>query len=611
MSVAPADMMDMLDFDGAVRMSLAESVCGGPLPGEINVDLFAGGGGATQGMEDAGLLVHECVNHSEVAVLTHARNHPRTNHRLGDVWAEAPASVVRGADGKPRPVGVLWASPDCRHFSRARGAAPVSGRVRSLAWVVIKWARELDERHRPRIIMVENVPEFLEWGPTRARTDEHGRAVRDAQGRTVLEPVPGRKGQTFKRWAAMLRRLGYKVEWRVMDAADFGAACRRKRLYVIARRDGHAPAWPEASAARGKAADARCAADVIDWTDLGRSIFERERPLADKTLARIGEGIRRYVINSPRPFCLRVTQTGGGWHVADVRRPLPTQTTRQDLAVVTPVLGVLRRNGQGRDVLEPMATIAAGGMHQGLVCPVVAAFRGNAVPRAADELLPTITAGNGPGRGAGAGHAIGMATPVIATTGYGERNGQRPRCQSVETTMTTCVGAAKQALVCPVALAFYGAESGGRDVLQPMGTVTTHDRHGVACAAVGDETPPMSPEMRRRALAVAGLLVRLGVARADADGLVYVSLPDANQPGLVVRRPMVDILFRMLKPRELAAAMGFPETYIWPATQREAVRLIGNAVSPVQAAALVRANLPRVGARVAAGVDAGRVGGVA
>jgi DNA (cytosine-5)-methyltransferase 1 len=595
-TVSPADMMDMLDFESAARLSLAESVCGGPLPGEINVDLFAGGGGATQGMEDAGLLVHECVNHSEVAVLTHARNHPRTNHRLGDVWAEAPGSVIRGADGKPRPVGVLWASPDCRHFSRARGAAPVSGRVRSLAWVVIKWARELDERHRPRIIMVENVPEFLEWGPTRARTDEHGRAVRDAQGRTVLEPVPGRKGQTFRRWAAMLRRLGYKVEWRVMDAADFGAACRRKRLYVIARRDGHAPAWPEASAARGKAADARCAADVIDWTDLGRSIFERERPLADKTLARIGEGIRRYVINSPRPFCLRVTQTGGGWHVADVLRPMPTQTTRQDLAVVTPVLGVLRRNGQGRDVQEPMATIAAGGMHQGLVCPMVLSAGGptcRAVP--ASEPMGTVLTRD---------HRA-VAMPVIMHNTTGHTGG------TMEQPLPTVTTGGQSGLVCPVALAFYGAESGGRDVLEPLGTVTTHDRHGIVAAAVGEQTLTMSPEMRRRALAVAGLLVRLGVAVADADGLVYVSLHDANQPGLVVRRPMVDILFRMLKPRELAAAMGFPETYIWPATQREAVRLIGNAVSPVQAAALVRANLPRVGARVAAGVDAGRVGGVA
>jgi DNA (cytosine-5)-methyltransferase 1 len=479
----------------------------GLAPNEIIVDLFCGGGGATQGIEQAGYVVSECVDHCPTAIATHQANHPATNHRRGDVWENPPEMVAAG-----RPVGLLWASPDCRHFSRARGAAPVSRRVRDLAWVVTEWATSLPPA-APRVILVENVPEFVTWGPLRRKRDANNKPMSDAQGRALMEPVPERRGVTFKRWVRTLERAGYKVEWKVLDAADFGAASRRKRLFVMARRDGQPIVWPEvthgcsqsdgrwasgdqrsgvgeatARLGRGRRSNRdrsarqigtsdwtrrehdkgqghgqqRCnssgsrdaasagqarqnrglgvqvprhsrrrAADIIDWSDLGTSIFERERPLKDKTLARIAEGVRRYVLNDPAPFLLRVTQTGGG---------------------------------------------AGGGWH------------------VSHSPAPTITTG---------GHA---------------------------------------ALVAALMLKFYGNETGGQSAKLPLGTVTTLDRHAVVCVVL--------------------------------DGQQYV---------------IVDILFRMLKPKELAAAMAFPAHYVWPRTQREAVRLIGNAVSPVMSEALTLA----------------------
>lgn len=721
MSVAAVTGLDCLPFAQAAADRLRASSLGCLLHGEIVVDLFAGGGGATCGIEAAGLVVHECVNHSATAIETHAANHPETNHRCGDVWGNAPEAVANG-----RPVGLLWASPDCRHFSRARGAAPVSGRVRSLAWVAVKWAKELPARQKPRIIIIENVAEFIEWGPTRAKVDERGRAMTDPQGRTLLEPVPERKGETFRKWVRALKREGYEVDWRVLDAAQPyvgnslpGAACRRKRLFVIARRDGMPVCWPEvvdvessqnedagswsdletasgagdqpagkcaaarvsdrhsaASAhdaanrrrcgdrigpdARGSvdsgsgrienAGDAvqrrgrssagrdgaprsgrgesrqlsgahgRCAADIIDWTDLGSSIFDRKKPLAEKTLARIAEGIRRYVLNDPAPFVLRVTQTGGaavGGSVRSVRESVPTQTTRQDLAVATPIVTRMA-NGNG-----------SGGT----------ARRGRgATPMT--EGLPTIHAG---------GNAFGMATPLLATVGYGERSGQRPRVAQVHELLGTCVNGVKQGLVSPVLMHNTTGHTGGRvdgtlptvttggqtgmvsPLLAPMtmsaggpeckaepadrtlGTVLTRDHRAMVAPVLTtlrqntgptrvDEVGGMNTVTASGTHAglVAALMVKFygnesGAHRADAS-LGTVTTKDRHALVCVMidgtEYVIVDILFRMLKPSELADAMGFPASYVWPKTQREAVKLIGNAVSPPMAEALVRGVLP-------------------
>lgn len=625
------------------------------LQGEIVVDLFAGGGGATCGIEAAGLVVHECVNHSATAIETHAANHPETNHRCGDVWGNAPEAVANG-----RPVGLLWASPDCRHFSRARGAAPVSGRVRSLAWVAVKWAKELPARQKPRIIIIENVAEFIEWGPTRAKVDERGRAMTDPQGRTLLEPVPERKGETFRKWVRSLKREGYEVDWRVLDAAQPyvgnslpGAACRRKRLFVIARRDGMPVCWPEVADGRldddqagrdvavrlreagsrrehdahqtasprqpsvsgvRSGSTARCAADIIDWTDLGSSIFDRKKPLADKTLARIAEGIRRYVLNDPAPFVLRVTQTGGagvGGSVRSVRENVPTQTTRQDLAVATPIVtkmygGERRSFVGGQRVDRPLGS-----------------------PTTVDH------------------HAL--ATPLLATVGYGERAGQRPRVAQVHELLGTCVNGVKQGLVSPVLMHNTTGHTGGRvdgtlptvttggqtgmvsPLLAPMtmsaggpeckaepadrtlGTVLTRDHRALVAPVLTtlrqntgptrvDEVGGMNTVTASGTHAglVAALMVKFygnesGAHRADAS-LGTVTTKDRHALVCVMidgtEYVIVDILFRMLKPSELADAMGFPASYVWPKTQREAVKLIGNAVSPPMAEALVRGVLP-------------------
>jgi DNA (cytosine-5)-methyltransferase 1 len=685
---------DALPFAQGEVDRLRGSSLGSLLKGEIVVDLFAGGGGATCGIEAAGLVVHKCVNHSELAIATHAANHPATNHRCGDVWGNAPVAVAAG-----RPVGLLWASPDCRHFSRARGAAPVSGRVRSLAWVVVKWAKDLPERQKPRVVIVENVAEFIEWGPTRAKLDDRGGEVKDPQGRVMLEPVPERKGETFRRWVRALRREGYTVDWRVLDAAQPyvgntlpGAACRRKRLFVIARRDGMPVCWPEGnSAARGKeevqdgdgtqlrrdsargvrsddpsagrqhnpdqrdagnrrrtpgqgqgavgdgasqgrlregvgthreggtgwrsndvaglrGGVARCAADIIDWSDLGSSIFDRKKPLAEKTLARIAEGIRRYVVNDPAPFVLRVTQTGGGGGVGgsvrSVAEAMPTQTTRQDLAVATPIVtrmangngpGNKARGGRGATPMgEPLQTLHAGGNAFGMATPILSRCGGNGgvaggdarptgaggaeggvlaamtmsaggpeckaepVDRTlgtvltrdhralvaallmhntthhqggrADGVLPTVTTGG----------QTGLVAPVLATL----RQNTGPT--RVDEAMNTVTASGTHAgLVAALMVKFYGNESGAHRPDAAMGTVTTKDRHGLVCVLI--------------------------------DGAEYV---------------IVDILFRMLKPSELADAMGFPVGYIWPKTQRECVKLIGNAVSPPMAEALVRSQFP-------------------
>lgn len=613
----------IFDFTAAQREQLAASALGSLAPDERVVDLFCGAGGWGDGLAALGIRTDFAVNHDPVAIEFHARNHPHCVHHTGDAWRTKPRDVVGSAK-----VGLLLASAACTTHSRARGSAPVSKRVHMLGTCILRWMKDT----APRVVLVENVAEWMDWGPLIEKRDERGRVVRDAQGRAVWTHDPARKGTKWRWWLRQAKRLGYALEFGVFDASDFGSASRRKRLFVILRRDGQPIVWPEkthgkegaqakadgsrvcAAAAAGITVEAtakrtieggfgarrgdrqtrgedqgvpthhrspgcliphRAAHEVIDWSDLGTSIFDRKKPLADKTLARICEGIRRFVLNDPAPFILRVTQTGagGGWKVSSADAPLPTQTTRQDLAVATPVVQV---------------------------------FRGNAIATPPGQPLPTITAGNGAGRGGGAGHAIGMATPIITPCGGPKREPSRVAdlfntvltredrglcCpiiapqntdvygQRVDAPGPTITTKGHQSLIAPVLnyfrsgggqhsdvrdpllgmtaqgthaalvaalfVKFYGNESGGADPRKPLGTVTTVDRHGLVCCVL--------------------------------DGEPFV---------------VVDILFRMLRPAELARAMGFRDDYIWPTTQRDAVRLIGNAVSPPMARALAGAVLP-------------------
>lgn len=312
----------------------------------IIVDLFAGGGGASTGIEAAlGRPVDVAINHSETALAVHRANHPDTQHIPSDIWEVDPFLATRG-----RPVDVLWASPDCTHHSRAKGGKPRSKKIRSLAHVVTQWARAV----QPRCIFVENVQEFAEWGPL----DEEG------------HPIKTRKGEEFARWCGELRLLGYSVDFRVLDASEYGAPTRRKRLFVVARYDGQPAVWPEPTHGPGLK-PYRTAAECIDWSLPCPSIFERKRPLAEKTLWRVAQGIKRYVLEDPAPFLLKFQQNSVGQTIAE---PMHTvMAGAQRFGMVSPTLiqtGYGEREGQAPrtlDIEAPLGTVVAGGQKHALV----------------------------------------------------------------------------------------------------------------------------------------------------------------------------------------------------------------------------------------------------
>jgi DNA (cytosine-5)-methyltransferase 1 len=321
---------------------------------ELVVDSFAGGGGASTGIAMAlGRDPDLAINHDPIAIAMHAANHPATKHYLESVWKVDPVEACAG-----RPVGLAWFSPDCRHHSRAKGGKPREKKIRGLAWVVTRWARAV----RPRVLVVENVEEFESWGPL------------DSTG----HPVRARAGETFRAWIKKLRSYGYHVEWRSLVAADFGAPTTRRRLFLVARCDGQPIVWPEPTHGRGRAHAWRPAADIIDWSLPCPSIFERTRPLADATLRRIAEGIRRYVLEVAQPFIVR-----GG--VA----PTLIQTGYGEREGQTPRVPGLEK---------PLGTVVAGGSKHALVAAFVTKHYGSppdrfrAVGHALTVPLSTVTA---------------------------------------------------------------------------------------------------------------------------------------------------------------------------------------------------------------------------
>jgi len=326
------------------------------LPGELIVDLFAGGGGASQGIYQAtGRHPDIAINHDPVAVAVHKRNHPDTLHYCESIWKVRPEDAC-GA----RSVGLLWASPDCRHFSRAAGGRPKWKSVRSLPGVVLTWAT----RVRPRVIVVENVREMLGWGPL----------LDDGT------PCPRRIGLSFKTWAGRLRGLGYRVEWRELCAADFGAPTIRTRLVIVAARDGAPVRWPAATHSRAPSLlehPWRTAAECIDWSLPARSIFERPRPLKEATLRRVAEGVVRYVLKPERPY---IVQGGGAAHLipithqgrnrgSSLKSPLPTLTcaNRGEQALVVAFMAQHNGGVIGRPMSEPISTLTTHACQQQLV----------------------------------------------------------------------------------------------------------------------------------------------------------------------------------------------------------------------------------------------------
>ena len=597
------------------------------LGNELIIDNFAGGGGTSTGLEAAfGRPVDIAINHDPEALAMHALNHPHTKHLCESVWDVDPIVVTSN-----RPVGLVWLSPDCKHFSKAKGGKPVEKKIRGLAWVTMRWAAKC----KPRIIMLENVEEFQTWGPL----------LVDAEGNH--RPDPAKRGKTFQSFIRQLRSHGYEVEYRELRASDHATPTIRKRFFLVARRDGLPICWPEAThgapnspaVLARKLLPHRTAAECIDWSLDCPSIFDRKRPLAEATLRRIAKGIMRYVVNADQPFI--VGQGGPIYSGKPVptSQPFGTLTTENHRALVVPSIVPVTHQGGDRSesIHEPFRTITG-------------AQRGE--------------------------KALAVATMV--QTGYGERAGQAPRALDIEKPLGTVVsGAAKAALVTAFLTEHANASvqrvmdlkkplnticaqvkgghhalvsahitkfrtgATGSDLAAPLPTITAGPKEnpagaahalglitsnliklrGTSNAAATDE--PMgtiSAQGQHHAEVRAFLLKYYG---ADQDPRMEEPLHTVTSKdrfGLVtvqgVDYQIVDIGLRMLAPHELYKAQGFPDDYIIteipdpsllfvdgeqahadprvlpriPLSKSSQVRMCGNSVCPPLAEALIRAN---------------------
>lgn len=349
---------------------------------EIIIDSFAGGGGASVGIEMAtGRPVDIAINHDPEAIAMHKANHPYTKHYCENIWEVDPVKVVAG-----RPVGLMWASPDCTHHSKARGGKPREKNIRGLAWVVLKWAAKV----KPRVIMLENVEEFVDWGPLRKG-----------------KPIKSKKGRTFQQWKSQLEALGYNVDYRELRACDYGAPTTRKRFFLIARRDGRPIVWPEPThgdperleVISGLQKPWRTAAEIIDWSIPCPSIFTRKRPLAENTMRRIARGIQKFVIDNPKPFIICTGQTGGGDRSWSVNEPLSTIVSKAEHCLITPFLAqyhseTTKDKVRGQEVNKPIMTLDAANRY-GLVAAFITKFYKTGIGQDMREPLHTITTSPG------------------------------------------------------------------------------------------------------------------------------------------------------------------------------------------------------------------------
>jgi DNA (cytosine-5)-methyltransferase 1 len=632
---------------------------------EICVDYFAGGGGASTGMDEvlakAGRHVNIAINHDAEAIAMHKANHPKAEHYVEDVF---DIDIVKAVAG--RRIGFAWYSPDCTFHSKARGGKPFrdrnkARRTRGLAWVIHKHVKQLGKL-APRIVAMENVQEFADWGPL------------DDQGKIIQI----KRGQTFRKWCRQLQNLGYELDMWELQGCDYGAPTTRERLFIVGRRDGLPIVKPEATHGPGLK-PYRTAAECINWQLPCPSIFERKKPLAENTLRRIAEGIRRFVINSADPFIVPVSHAGDS-RVHDSNEPLRTITAsrRGDFAIAQPVIvGVGGRRGQSAPlpVTRPYPTITAKG-DAAIITPFVTKFRQNSVGTPLNEPLHTITSGGDMERPAGAAHAMGLVTPLLVgidnksngardawnpedplrtiTTEnrfaavapvlvprYGERPGQAPRARSPQLPLPTIVTTDNGA---QVVTAYLAKQNGvgekivlGQDVRGPTHTITTKDQKAVVTShllkfrqhsAGQDMREPMHTittgggSSAGHFAEVRALLIKYyseggqwgslkqpldTITTKDRLGLVTVTIKGEEYA-------IVDIGLRMLTPRELYRAQGFPENYkiekgvlvagrrknpgrelrsrkTMRFTKTAQVRMCGNSVCPPVAAAIMEAQL--------------------
>lgn len=437
------------------------------------IDNFAGGGGASTGIEHAlSRPVDVAINHDAEAVAMHLANHPTTKHYCQSIMAVDPLEATGGA-----PVALAWFSPDCKHHSKAKGGKPREKNIRDLAWVVVHWAERLLKAKRDgsaaiQVLMLENVEEFRQWGPL----DEDG------------QPIKERKGEEFDLWVRRLKRLGYKVEFRELRACDYGAPTSRKRLYLIARRDGLPIVWPKPSHGKPGSAEVvsgerlpwRTAAECIDWSIPCPSIFERKRELKPATMRRIAHGVMRYVVNSASPFVIPVTHHGSPDRAYDPAAPLPTVTAahRGEMATIDAAVIPITHTSNGataHSTREPLRTIttAKGGELAAVtatLAPHITKFRTGSIGSEAGAPMPTVTANGNSARPAGA-TPLGLAAATMVQMGYGEAPGQAPRALDVDAPLGTIVaGGNKHGLVVGH-LEKFSENSRGKSATEPMDTV--------------------------------------------------------------------------------------------------------------------------------------------
>ncbi len=573
---------------------------------EIIVDSFAGGGGASTGIEMAlGRSPDIAINHDATALAMHEVNHPQTLHLTEDVWNVDPLSATGG-----RPVGLAWFSPDCKHFSKAKGGKPVDKNIRGLAWVVVHWANVV----APRVIILENVEEFQTWGPLGPDN----------------KPCSIRRGETFERWVGELRKLGYAVEWRELRACDYGAPTIRKRLFLIARRDSRPIVWPEPTHGDPKSDQVkqglllpwRTAAEIIDWSLPCPSIFATSeeimaeyglravRPLQPATMARIAKGVKRYVLDAAKPFIVRTDHASArraGVH--DVDDPARTVTAAGGLAVVAPLVSAAQQGGSSRDADEPLHTITASRKDQN---QVIAPFlvprygeratqepRSRSVERPAPVIVPTANGGSlvaphlmtmrnaeKPFQGAGQpAHTVtsGGARMHLVAAFMAQHNYLEPGHDAREPVSTIVGKGSTQAVVSAGLAILKGEDRRDRNVEGPASAVLAEGNHVAETRAFlqkyyGVDQDPQLEEP----LHTATTKDRFSLVTVEIDGEPYV---------------ITDIGMRMLTPRELFRAQGFPDSYVIdrrpdgkPISKTDQVSKCGNSVCPPIAAALVKAN---------------------
>lgn len=565
---------------------------------ELVVDNFAGGGGASKGIEQAlSRSVDLAINHNETAIAMHTVNHPDTNHFCESVWNVDPKEACDGS-----PVGLAWFSPDCTHFSKARGSKPVDKDIRALAWVVVRWAAKV----KPRMIMLENVEEFLTWGPV----------IKGPDGK--FYPDPEKKGETFSAFVKALQRLGYDVDWQELRACDFGSPTIRKRLFMVARCDEEPINWPEPTHGNPSSEDVknglikpwRTAAECIEWTILCPSIFMSKkdihqkyglnvrRPLAEATQKRIAKGVKKYVIDDANPFIIPIAHYNGTDIVHDINDPLRTITARPkggSFALAAPTLiqtGYGERKGQSPRVPglhKPLGTVVAGGTKHALVSAHLMVNTTHNTGTKIKEPVKTLTSGTHQ-------YLISSFLAKHYTGAVGS---------DLKDPLGTITSIDHHALVAAHIIRHFG-ESVGSSPGVPVGTITPGGM-GKTGVVISNLTNYLNTPIGNHSADVwAFLLKYYGTDQNPQLKEPMHTITTKDRFALVtvngINYQLTDIGMRMLAPRELFRAQGFPDSYIIDRdingksfTKSAQVALCGNSVCPDLARSLVGANLPNGG----------------